>query len=208
MATPKEALAQVLQSLDTKNDKLWTDDGSPLVSEVQRLANDKTVTRAQINEALPGFNRVPVEVKNTTIAPASDVKVSDGGDAPGEALDAATEDDLEALSTDQMRSILQRRVRDAEEAVTAQRRATSDSRQEEIKCERRLTRAHSDMQRYFPPITAAANIKAHLEAQGRLAMEKAGLGVSTRSQVDISMERSNRRGWTRPTRPVQNVAGA
>lgn len=199
MPTPKEALAEILTAMDTKNDALWTDDGSPLVLEVQRLANDKTVTRAQINDALPGFNR---EAKKTELAPASDVQVG-GEDAPETAPEASN---IEALTKEDKRNILQRRVRDAEEALTAQRKVTSESRAEEIRCERRLARAHADQARYFPPVTVADNIKAHLETQGRLAMERAGLGAGP-SQVDLSMQRSNRRGWTRPTRPVQN-AGA
>src|SRR6266704_2800443 len=57
MPTEKAAIAEALQSLDHTDDNLWTDDGSPLVSEIQRLTNDKTITRAQINDAIPGFAR-------------------------------------------------------------------------------------------------------------------------------------------------------
>src|ERR1035437_2484072 len=87
---PKEEIKKILEGLDQKNDALWTDDGSPLVSEIQRLADDKTITRSQITEALPGFARKSkvsldkpdepgifddepvVEAKNTHVAPVSD----------------------------------------------------------------------------------------------------------------------------------------
>lgn len=211
--TPKEAIAEVLNSLDKSNDTLWTDDGSPLVTEVQRLANDKTITRAQINEAIPGFAR-KVELSVTDTDPVEGI-----GNEPGEpeeleagGFDASMEPEVNgkgaALTEDEVRAILSRRIRDAEQALTDARRTTSESRQEELRCEQRLTRAHVDYQRKYPPITAAQNIQDHLAKQGQLAMERAGLSLDTRSQIDVSMERSNRRGWTRPSRPVNNVNSA
>lgn len=209
--TPKEAIAEILNSLDKSNDALWTDDGSPMVAEVQHLANDKSITRAQINEAIPGFARLAV----TDTDPVEGI-----GNEPGEPEVEAAAGDFDPgiepevngkgvpLTEDEVRAILSRRIRDAEQALTDARRTTSESRQEEIRCEQRLTRAHTDYQRKYPPITAAQNIQDHLAKQGQLAMERAGLSLDTRAQIDVSMERSNRRGWTRPTRPVNNVNSA
>lgn len=203
MPFPKEAIKEILEGLDHSKDDLWTDDGSPLVSEIQRLADDKTITRAQINEALPGFTRVVGSPTESDKAPDPEVEAKDGFDA---SLEPEVNGPGEPLTEEEVRVILVRRIRDAEQGLADARTATSDARQAEHAAERRLNRAIFDHQRKFPPITAAANIKAHLEAQGRLAQERAGILNDGRSQVDVSMERSNRRGWTRPTRPVNNVA--
>lgn len=216
MPITKEAIAEVLNSLDHTNDAIWTDDGSPLVSEVQRLANDKTITRAQINDALPGFARKiadatanedePATGGEPELAPKSTVNT-----APGAPFDDRMEPEVngagEPLSEDQVRAILTRRIRDAEQALTDARMRTSESRQEERKCEQRLARAHADHQRHYPAITAAENIKQHLESQQRQLRERvtgvgSGGGIS---QVDQAMQRSNKRGWTRP---VHNHAAA
>lgn len=203
--TPKAAIAEVLNSLDVANDTLWTDDGSPLVEEVQRLANDATITRAQINEAIPGFCRVMAEPaeKNTKIE-TEQPKIE-------AAFDPKQEPEVngsgEQLSELEVRAILERRIRDAETALTTARRVTSESRQEELRCEQRLTRAHIDHQRKYPPITAAQNIQDHLRSQQDQLYERVtGQSAAGRAQIDITMERRNSRGWSRPTRPVNNAA--
>jgi hypothetical protein len=218
MPTEKAAIAEILKGFDPKNDKLWTDDGSPLVSEVQRLANDKNITRAQINEALPGFARAAYPAGDETgVAPAVDggtvlKNTTIQGDADDDGFDPQAEPEVngpgEPLTESEVRAVLTRRVRDAEGALQDARRQLSEAQQHMFAMEKRLTRAMIDHQRRFPPITAAANIKAHLERQTELRREAAGLDPKTggKSQVDLSMERSNRRGWTRPVRPVNNAA--
>jgi hypothetical protein len=200
MTTPKKAIAEILATFKNSDETLWTEDGSPALEAVQKLAEDDTITRAQIDEAIPGFVRVkpgdllaknttpPVEAKNTRVA-------------------AEPHDDTDDFSTEQTREILDRRVRDAEANLLAAQRAVTEAHQDVVRCEKRLARAHDDHKRQFPPITPAANIKAHLQAQIDLSRERAGLGKENRAQVDVSMERSNRRGQGqgRPTRPVNNV---
>src|ERR1019366_8202082 len=78
---PKEAIKEILQALDHKNDALWTDDGSPLVSEIQRLANDKTITRGQISDASPGFVRKTKDSVTEDVQPGDEPNLFD--DAPG-----------------------------------------------------------------------------------------------------------------------------
>lgn len=213
MSTDKAAITEILQSLDHTNDKSWTDDGSPLVTEIQRLANDKTITRAQINDALPGFARnsgggsaTVTTGDETGVAPPLEAQATDDG------FDVKVEPDTngpgQPLTEAEVKEVLNRRVRDAEQAIVDARRNLSDAQQHMFNMEKRLTRAMTDRSRRFPPITEAANIKEHLARQMERQREAAGLDPQTggRSQVDISMERSNRRGWTRPTRPVNNAA--
>jgi hypothetical protein len=220
MTTDKAAIAEALKTLDHTNDALWTDDGSPLVSEVQRLVNDKNVTRAQINEAVPGFIRKSkTSIDEETQAPveplgasAPETDFDDDGGEPEADVSAAGH----TLSTDEIRAILQRRIKDAEQAITDAREATSKARLFEQTCSDRHRRAVFDFQRKFPPMSAAANIKAHLASQQALAMERAGrapdgtllgqtpatVAADPRSQIDQTLYQSKRRGGARPTRPI------
>jgi hypothetical protein len=195
MPTPKEAIQEILAKLDNTVDANWTDDGSPSISVVRKLANDQSITRNQINEASPGFVRMVGDAAPAPVTPAP-------------AVAKPIEDELtsaDPLSDEQMRVILSRRVHDAElnlsEAMTRAAEATAEVAQ----CQKRLTRAHNDRNRRFPPITAAANIKAHLAAQGKLAEERAGL-----FPIEEALQRSSRRGsgQGRPSRPVNNTVSA
>ena len=55
MTTPNEAIQEILAKLDLTDDTNWTEDGSPALGVIQKLANDPSITRAQINDANPGF---------------------------------------------------------------------------------------------------------------------------------------------------------
>jgi hypothetical protein len=195
MTTPKEAIKEILDTLDITEDTNWTDDGMPALDVIQALANDETITRGQVNDASPGFVRQVGEAKTAPIAPV--VKV-----VPEYVVD-------NEFTDDQMRGILDRRVNDAQDALIAAQKRQSEATQEVTRCQARLARAHSDRGRRFPPITAAQNIKAHLEAQGREAMKRHGLDPDTtaaigRWPIEAAMARSNRRGAGegRPTRPI------
>lgn len=191
MTTPKETIAEVLKALDHSDDTLWTSDGNPLVEVVQKLVGDDKVTRAQINDALPGYARMTAE----QLAHAAEVAKLGLPVTP----DAADDDSL--MDTDETRSVLQNRVRRADEALTEARRAASEAVQEVTRAEKRLARAHADQRKYFPPITAATAIKQHLESQQKLRHEAVmGEGTYGMSQLDQSMQRSNKRGWNRPVR--------
>lgn len=180
MPFPKEAIKEILQSLDHANDALWTDDGAPLVAEVQRLGNDLTITRAQINEAFPGFARktsdsvaedeqpddeallaegsggIDPELKNTTIvaAPAEDVLLSP------------------ELEQERLRQIAYKRVLEAEQAITDARDGVSKAYDVVAQAEKRHTRALLLFSSKYPPLTAAANIKLHLARQQEILREK------------------------------------
>jgi hypothetical protein len=115
----------------------------------------------------------------------------------------------EQLSEDEVRAILARRIRDADTNLEDARRATAEARDNERRCEQRTTRARNDFNRRFPPISAAENIQTHLKRQQELLMERVtGEGGHGRGQLDQAMERRNSRGWSRPSRPVQNTSAA
>lgn len=168
MPTEKAAIAEALKSLDHTKDELWTDDGSPLVSEIQRLANDKTITRAQINDALPGFVRkseasitepeddaedVNASSDETIIAPASEVQAAADGEPSPE------------QSAERLRKIAYQRVLDAESGIADAKVALSAALRAVSDAEARHSRALTLYSSKYPPLSAAANIKQHLASQ-------------------------------------------
>ena len=185
---PKAAIKEILEALDHKNDALWTDDGSPLVSEIQRLANDKTITRGQISDASPGFVRktkdsvtedvqpgdepglfddAPVveeakntRVKNTTIVTVSEVQAEDGGF------------ETEEEERERIKVIAKQRVSDAELALSEAKTHTAEAYRAERQAEQRLTRALTQYSAKFPPMSAAENIKQHHARQQELLRER------------------------------------
>lgn len=177
---PKDAIKEILQSLDHTDDALWTDDGSPLVSEIQRLANDKTITRAQINDALPGFAR------KTDDSVAEEVQPDDEGDetggietqAGGPRVAPASEvqaDDVELTPEQEqqrLRAIAFQRVQDAEKAVYDAKDNVSKAYAAVTAAEQRHARALQLFSSKYPPLTSAANIKQHLARQQELVRER------------------------------------
>lgn len=201
---PKEALKEILQGLDHKNDALWTDDGSPLVSEIQRLANDKTITRGQINDANPGFAR---KMKDSV---SEDVQPDDEVETAGYGLDLIPSSDVEAKIGDligddddddffeteeaehaHIKAIAQQRVSDAELALSAAKTHTVEAYRAERQAEQRLTRALTQYSAKFPPMSAAENIQQHLARQQEVLRERvtgSKFEVSGLNPVDVTLQ--------------------
>jgi hypothetical protein len=173
MTIDKEALVQVLKSFDQANDALWTDDGSPLMSEVQRLANDKTVTRAQVNDAIPGFARKSKAfVEEPPDEDETDLVAVENTDV-GADLDSDDDDVFSpAEERDQVKAIAQKRVLDAELALVAAQSRTVEARRAEYEAEKRLTVRKQQLAAKFPPISAAENLQQHLKRQQEILMER------------------------------------
>lgn len=183
MATfPKDAIKEILQSLDHTDDALWTDDGSPLVSEIQRLANDKTITRAQINEALPGFARKTDDSVAEEVQPddegdeTSGIETQAGGPRVAPASEVQADDDDVELTLEQeqqrLRAIAFKRVQEAEQAVYEAKDNVSKAYAAVTAAEQRHARALQLFSAKYPPLTSAANIKQHLARQQELVRER------------------------------------
>jgi len=191
MTTPKAAIAEALQSFDHKDDKLWTDDGAPLVAEVQRLCNDKDITRAQINDALPGFARktsdsvaedeqpgdetggldaINAEAAANGVSPAAVVAAKIMGPPDP---DEDRDDPLDAKDEyERLRLIAKGRVDDAEAGVTDAKNKIADAQRLLVAAEARLNRALTLYASKYPAISVAANIKQHLERQQEVLRER------------------------------------
>ena len=180
--TTKDNLFKILQALNPMKDSLWTEDGSPALNEVRRLAKDDTITRAQINEAYPGLTR-----DNHPKAPEKVKPTSEAAPAP------------ETMTEAQMKTILDRRVRDAEQALNDAIRAVAEAQLAVTQAHQRIERATAERNRKFPAPSQAETIKAYLAAQTQVAEQR---------QIDMAMQRHNRRGEGRPSRPINNVGNA
>lgn len=184
MPTDKNAIAEALQSLDHTKDELWTDDGSPLVAVIQRLVNDDKVTRAQINDALPGFARKTKDSVAEAEQPGDEAGDETGGVEP-EAKISVTEPAVknttieagdEPLSAkdeyERLRLIAKGRVDDAEQGVTDAKNRIADAQHALRGAEDRLTRALQLYSAKYPAISVADNIKQHLERQQEILFER------------------------------------
>src|SRR5450759_4694930 len=95
MATvDKEQILEALSKLDHTNNDMWTDDGLPRTSAVQKLVGDTTIKRGDIQAAAPDFARkittdaegvalgtdtVVAEFTATAAAPIESPTEGDGG---------------------------------------------------------------------------------------------------------------------------------
>jgi hypothetical protein len=175
----KEALKQVLKSLDQANDALWTDDGSPLISEVQRLANDKTITRVQINDAIPGFARKPTKgfVEEPPDETGDEISLDplvaaqvDPNPAPVQ--DEEDDDIFSSAEREDVKAIAQRRVLEAELALTEAKARTVEAYRAERAAELRFTKTKNLYNTKFPPMSAAENIKQHIARQQEVLRDR------------------------------------
>ncbi len=167
MPTPKAAISEALLQLDTKDDTLWTDDGSPQVAAVQHLCNDDKITRAQINDAAPGFVRKMVSIDENTQQPVAAVLGDETGGKP-----LIDEEDDMFSEGEQPREILARHVREAELDIQTAKAALSEAHRAVVNAERKHAKKLMLYNSKFPPITAAQNIKDHLARQQEILFEK------------------------------------
>jgi len=52
-----EQIADAIHALDPRNDDHWTQSGLPRVDAIEELLDDPSITRGEINEAAPGYER-------------------------------------------------------------------------------------------------------------------------------------------------------
>lgn len=208
-------IREALKGLDATNDKHWTDDGLPREGVVQKLANDLTLTRKEISDAFPGFQRTPVEAnKETGAGPKGEPKFDP---LTGDEVLAASHADPakntgEFMTDAEVKDLLERRLADAEQEVVNAQAAVRDANRRVVIANAAVVDRRTDLSREFPPLTVAQNIKNYIaseQAQRAAAVE--GYRHSTiapGSQIDAAMQRSNSRGWRRPVirHPVQTGA--
>ena len=210
-----------LSQLDPTNNDHWTDDGLPKTAVVQRLANDQTIKRQDIQNAQPGFERpAPTPEQQAVLDAAGAGAQTDDFGAPvdqtaGETKDTAQVNGAEPqqregeyLSEDEVRAVLQKRIDDAQASIDASRKMVTDGNNGIAAGIVALRAAQNDLHREFPPLTAAENIKQHLASENARRAERANVnGGRAPSQLDAAYGRGNSRGWKRSVRGVTGADG-
>lgn len=208
MKITNEKLIVALKQLDPDLEENWADDGVPKLEAVQALAEDQTLTRNDINLAWPGFDRA-----TAAGAPLPQPEEKHDEDA---ASSVDTHALLGTLDDEQLRELMLRRVQQAEDAVTEATQARSDAIAAHERALRHRDKLKLEFIRRYPPISVAANIKQHIRKQAEMRAVAAGIDPEvarrganyTGDQVDQALALRRSRGWARPARPVNNIAGA
>lgn len=97
----KDQILAALQMLDVANDDHWTQDGSPKMSVVVQLVGDENITRKQVIDAAPNFNRA--NAAEAAASPSTEAQTQAGDEAvqfvegitPPEAFDMEEGDEKE-----------------------------------------------------------------------------------------------------------------
>jgi hypothetical protein len=200
MAT-KEQITDALAKLNHNDPDMWTDDGLPRTSVVQKLAGDTTIKRSDIQAASPNFSRtVPVDTDGIPLKPGSGGGGIDGGTllAPEAPIEPTTEgSENEQMTEDEVKAILAQRVKDADHALTGAIANVAEAQRIVREAQKSVSAARAELQSAFPPLSASENIKQHLaRQQERLIAQHGGQPA----RIDQAMAYGNSRGWGRPQR--------
>lgn len=197
-----------LTQLDPTNDHHWTDDGLPREGVVRKLANDQTVSRKDIQEAQPGFQRNPVD-------PSASAKAAGATETHDPITGEPTEGDPslntgEFMSDAEVKEVLEARVQQKIQEVTDAQQNVRDANKRVLDAHAAVLSAKADLARDFPPLTAAENIKQYIasEMAQRAAAHGHPSGLAPGSQIDAAMQRGNSRGWRRQKRTGPAQTGA
>lgn len=215
-AKVRAALAQ----LDSANDKHWTDDGLPREGVVRQFASDQSISRKDIQEANPNFQRHATKpgvtanddrdpitgepVVSVSAIPGSDPTVEDEG------LDDPTKNTGEPMTDAEVRTILENRLKAATAELANAQQAVREANKRVLDAQAGIVKAREDLVREFPPLTQAQNIKEYIasEMAQRAAAHGFGHPGVPGSQIDAAMQQHKSRGWKRPSRKGQVQTGA
>lgn len=205
-------IRNALEQLDPVNDTHWTDDGLPRESVVRQLASDQTLSRREIQDARPGFQRYAQSpaAKAATANPEKQEPALDPltGEPEVAAAEDPTKNTGELMTEDEVRAVLEMRVRDRTQGLADAQQAVRDANAGVVKAQEALRISKGDLTREFPPLTVAQNLKQYLASEQAMRAYNHGHGVTSGAQIDMAMQRSNSRGWRRPARRGQTQSGA
>lgn len=224
----KNAIVAALRELDPLNDDHWTADGAPRMDALEALLGDKSVTRKEVVEAAPDFNRE----KAGTLGDESDEEEGQTNGSQDEEQEDEKQDpedrdpdselviptgmseqefvqwlltvkaddlpELEETLKDQLNQIV-RGIEQARELLAKTRRAVSATRQ---RIDQVAPKASNQ---------SAINdfIRAQTEARAAKVARRNEIlkGVKAdeldpRAPIDAAMARKTKRGTQRPVRPI------
>jgi len=190
-----EKIIEALHKLDVNNDNHWTADGLPKVETVKFTCGDLSVTREQIELALPGFNRASATLPSTVV---TDEPVIDDVEVTSETYqveDEIYDDDL-AEELHQAEELL--------ETMNLTIHAYISKRNEHEKIVNAL---REKVELLIGKVTSEMAIQSYLESQQRVLLERAAkikmisesgitlkdLAEGLKSPLDVSMSRRKNR---------------
>ncbi len=185
-----------LAQLDPSDNSHWTNDGLPNTGVVQRIANDQTIRRQDIQSARPGFDRDAAKAAATEMpADFEDVPApAPVQPAPAQATRAHVESETVVVSDDQLHAALSKQVKDAEAAVERGRAMENEGKRTTDEALKALNQARANFHKWFPPMTQAENTRAYLEASNAERAARVAARGSA-SQLDAAKRGGNSRGW-------------
>ena len=221
-----KSILAALQQLDSSNDNHWTADGMPRLDTIKVLTGEE-VTRAQVTEAAPYFNRtnptteVPPEVLDPPAPAGADATTAD---APPITTEEKDEEPVEAAAP-LVVTVNDEEVGELQGALTATREAM-------VEAEAAITAAKDTYQKLVNQEvelddklgelvgveTSGDAIRGYLASQKKLVADKvnrfkqmkdAGLGEvlnnlgKMRAPIDEAMARKRARGGKRPARALK-----
>lgn len=157
---------------------------------------------------IPATAQTPAGVKAQTPAPAA--KAQAPAKPPVAQPAPPAESETVEISDAQLHALLDKRVSDAQAMVAHGREMETESQKVIREGLRLVNQAQADKHKYFPPTTAAENVRAHIDASNRAraeraeAAKRAGYGAPPASQLDAVRQRFgniNRGGQDQPLGP-------
>ena len=186
-----------LAQLDPNDNSHWTNDGFPNTGVVQRIANDQTIRRVDIQATQPGFDRatakaamIPVEFEAAPVVEAAPA-------TPPVAV-PITDDDTVMISDDQLRVVLKNKITEADAKVTQGRAMMAEGNTMVETGVKALQEARRNFHKMFPPLTAAQATREYIDASNaERARRVAARGAA--SQLDNAKKGGSARGWNNTT---------
>jgi len=173
----KDKIINALRQLDHSNEDHWSEDGMPRVSVIQKLTNDPSVRRIDVNEVAPGFVRqVPTETG--VISAADEPIVKDGGDIVTDSAVIVTDGPVPD------RAALQAKVDGLETEHQQNLRDAQDLQRKDQNTLKALVTARQDLASKFPRVTHSQMVQDYLRSEHQKRMDAAA-GQRARQNGDM-----------------------
>lgn len=208
-------IREALSKLDTLDNDQWTGNGDPKIDAVKELLG-RSVTRQEIVDAAPNFNREnPIVEDSTTEDPLEDPIVDEVDRSNLEAIINAEPMEtsaflvaLAAIPADQLEDLMQV-LRDQEQRVIEYRKRVEEMA---LRIRQSMMYTKARIQREVPDIDNQKAIRDYLDSQQRTRAAKHALThavlkgidlkqLDPRAAIDRAMARKTQRGNQRPVHP-------
>ncbi len=206
-------IKEALQKLDPKNDDHWTSDGLPLVSVMTELTGNDVLTRQQITDANPEFNRSIVLGTATTSPEEKPPSGLEGPNMEGKSDAEGSEEKDEKEKTENQEEITKNSL-DQEIVVLSRERDILNREIHKLQVLRdRLqelefgeTTAKADTVARLGYIKMQNLVRARKSVSHKAIVKALGVNnIDPRAKIDAAMAHKRGRGTQRPVRPTHTT---